>query len=224
MMSAWPMAITTSRLIPLTLPARSSSFDLPSGLIDALSKSKSTSVAKVTFSATGLGAAACGAGFGVDAAGAGAGVGAGAGAGAGASWVAQPTANPSAASQSQVVLFTMFPPTLSESLFGSSVCMILEGILPHPPTSVQAGERFGQQGALADQALAAYPDVAHVLPPGGIHEVRYRVVAGRELGSAKVQRDEVGCLARLDRADRRAQAQGKRAAERRGAQRRMRRQ
>jgi hypothetical protein len=33
----------------------SSSFDLPSGLITALSKSNSTSAAKVTFSATGFG-------------------------------------------------------------------------------------------------------------------------------------------------------------------------
>src|SRR5688500_4049268 len=84
MVSAWPMAMTTSRLMPLTLLVRSSSLDLPSGLTTALSKSNSTSAAKVTFSATGLG---LGAGFGASGAGAGgggAGLGSGAGAGAGA--------------------------------------------------------------------------------------------------------------------------------------------
>src|SRR6185436_891910 len=53
--SVWPIAITTSRLTSFTLPARSSSFDLPSGLMVALSKSNSTSAANVIFSATGFG-------------------------------------------------------------------------------------------------------------------------------------------------------------------------
>src|SRR3954470_3599476 len=70
--SACPMAITTSRLMPFILFARSSSFDLPSGLITDLSKSNSTSAAKVIFSATGLGLAASGAGFGAAAGGGGA--------------------------------------------------------------------------------------------------------------------------------------------------------
>src|SRR6185436_15841656 len=73
------MAITTSRLTPFALPARSSSFERPSGLITDLSKSNSTSAAKVIFSATGLGFSA---GFG--GAGGGAGLGSGLGAGAGA--------------------------------------------------------------------------------------------------------------------------------------------
>src|SRR5688572_14139774 len=76
------MAITTSRLMPRTLLERSSSFDLPSGLTTALSKSNSTSAAKVTFSATGFGFS--GAGLGFSGAGAGAGFGAGGGAGFGA--------------------------------------------------------------------------------------------------------------------------------------------
>src|SRR5687768_13746611 len=88
MESAWPMAITTSRLMPLTLPARSSSFERPSGLITDLSKSNSTSAAKVTFSATGLGfasgfGAGFGSGFGAGGGGGGAGFGWGAGVGAG---------------------------------------------------------------------------------------------------------------------------------------------
>src|SRR5688572_15085149 len=81
--SACPMAITTSRLMPRTLVARSSSFDLPSGLITDLSKSNSTSAAKVTFSATGLGFAS-GLGAGAGGGGGGAGLGSGAGAGFGA--------------------------------------------------------------------------------------------------------------------------------------------
>src|SRR5262245_2795127 len=99
------MAITTSRLMPFILFDRSSSFDLPSGLITDLSKSNSTSAAKVIFSATGFGLVsaagfgASGAGLAGAGAGAGAGVGAGAGAGAGASCVAQPAANASASSQ-----------------------------------------------------------------------------------------------------------------------------
>src|SRR2546421_7072541 len=97
------MAITTSRLTPRTLPARSSSFDLPSGLITDLSKSNSTSAAKVTFSATGLGfasglasgggGAGLGSGFG-----AGVGIGWGLGAGFGSSVVAQAAANATATS------------------------------------------------------------------------------------------------------------------------------
>src|SRR4249920_333184 len=147
------MAITTSRLMPFNLFDRSSSFDLPSGLITDLSKSNSTSAAKVTFSATGLGLAgsgaglAAGAGAGFAGAGAGAGVGAGAGAGAGASCVAQPAANATAANHSQKFRFMSFPPSLSEYFFGSRVCMILEGILPYPPTSVQNGQCFRQQRA-----------------------------------------------------------------------------
>jgi hypothetical protein len=72
--SVWPIAITTSRLIALTLFARSSSFALPSGLSTDLSKSNSTSAASVTFSATG-------AGFGFAGAGAGGGGGGGGGGG-----------------------------------------------------------------------------------------------------------------------------------------------
>src|SRR5712671_1801703 len=101
------MAITTSRLMPRTLAARSSSFDLPSGLITDLSKSNSTSAAKVTFSATGFGFG--GAGFtsctGVGAgAGAGAGFGSGAGAGFAASSVAQPAANVTTTSISFLII------------------------------------------------------------------------------------------------------------------------
>src|SRR5688572_31134494 len=85
MESAWPMAITTSRLTPLALFEMSSSFDLPSGLITALSKSNSTSAAKVTFSATGLGFSGAGLGFsGSGARGLGSGGGGGLGAGTGA--------------------------------------------------------------------------------------------------------------------------------------------
>src|SRR5687767_8730022 len=83
MESACPTAITTSRLMPFTLLARSSSFDLPSGLITDLSKSNSTSAAKVIFSATGLGfASGLASGFG----GGGAGLGSGFGAGVGIGW------------------------------------------------------------------------------------------------------------------------------------------
>src|SRR3954464_5853791 len=152
--SACPMAITTSRLMPFILFARSSSFDLPSGLITDLSKSNSTSAAKVIFSATGFGLAASGAGFGAGAGagveGAGAGIGAGAGAGAGASCVAHPAANASAPSQSHVFVFILsLPPCLNfwKSLLVSRVCKTLEGILPHPPTSVQTDQGFWQQRA-----------------------------------------------------------------------------
>src|SRR5258706_15718885 len=107
------MAITTSRLMPRTLAARSSSFDLPSGLITDLSKSNSTSAAKVTFSATGFGFG--GAGFtsctGVGAgagAGAGAGFGSGAGAGFAGSSVAQAGANvPTTAPGSSFLLIVL---------------------------------------------------------------------------------------------------------------------
>src|SRR5215208_7481078 len=69
----------TSRLIPLTLLTRSSSFALPSGLSTALSKSKNASAAYVTLVAAGGWGAGAGAG-----AAAGGGVGAAAGGGAGA--------------------------------------------------------------------------------------------------------------------------------------------
>src|SRR5687767_15446367 len=108
------MPITTSRLMPRTLFEMSSSFDLPSGLITALSKSNSTSAANVTFSATGLGFSGAGLGFSGAGAGLGAGGGAGFGAGGGAGFgsgfggsVAQPAANASA-TRSHHTLFIIF--------------------------------------------------------------------------------------------------------------------
>src|SRR2546427_1753828 len=59
--------MTTSRLMPLTLEARSSSLALPSGFRTDLSKSKKASAEKVTLEAT----AGAGAGAGAGAAGAG---------------------------------------------------------------------------------------------------------------------------------------------------------
>src|SRR3954468_16991308 len=117
MESAWPIAITTSKLTSRILLDRSSSFDLPSGFTTDLSKSNSTSAAKVTFSATGLGLGAgaagftscvgCGAGAG---AGAGAGLGAGCGAGFGAScWVAHPAATTAARRRAQAFLIILAP-------------------------------------------------------------------------------------------------------------------
>src|SRR5687767_2329057 len=111
----------------------SSSFDLPSGLITALSKSKSTSAAKVTFSATGLGFSGSGLGFsgaGGGGAGFGSGGGAGFGAGGGAGFgsgfggsVAHPAANASATRRSHT-FFIIFPP-LFEIFFVSRVCVTL---------------------------------------------------------------------------------------------------
>src|SRR3990170_3881524 len=113
------MAITTSRLTPLALLEMSSSFDLPSGLITALSKSNSTSAAKVTFSAIGLGLGFSGAGLGFSGSGArgfGAGGGAGFGAGGGAGFgsgcagsVAQPAASASATSSIHTLLIIESP-------------------------------------------------------------------------------------------------------------------
>src|SRR5262245_63848058 len=114
------MAITTSRLTPRALLEMSSSFDLPSGLITALSKSNSTSAANVTFSATGFGFSGSGLGFGASGTGAGAGLGSGGGAGLGAGGgaglgsgfsgsVAHPAANASATRSSQTFLI-IFPP------------------------------------------------------------------------------------------------------------------
>src|SRR5438874_12371631 len=130
------MAITTSRLTPFTLLERSSSFDLPSGLITDLSKSKRTSAANVTFSATGFGAglgsgfgSALGAGFG-SGAGAGAGFGgSGAGAGFGASCVAQLAARNAAAAKSQSSFIILVSPVLENRLL-SRPCKTGEGILP----------------------------------------------------------------------------------------------
>src|ERR1700716_3138441 len=107
--SAWPIAITTSRLIVFTLAARSSSLALPAGLRSALSKSKFTSAAKVTFSATGLGfGSGLGSGFG-SGLGAGVGAGAGAGAGAGGSCVAHPAAKTAATTRIQRFLIILLP-------------------------------------------------------------------------------------------------------------------
>src|SRR5688572_343833 len=115
----------TSRLMPLTLFARSSSFERPSGLTTALSNSNSTSAAKVTFSATGLGFSGSGLGFGCSGAGFGSGGGAGftggggggAGAGGGAGLgsgfggsVAQPAAK--AAAMKSIHIFFIFAPPL----------------------------------------------------------------------------------------------------------------
>src|SRR5688500_10940359 len=177
------MAITTSRLMPLTLFDRSSSFDLPSGLTTALSKSNSTSAAKVTFSATGLGFS--GAGLGFSGAGAGAGFGGGGGAGFGAGGgaglgsgfggsVAQPAAKATATRSSHS--FLIIVPSAVESFFGSRVCETPEGILPYLPTSVQVGRRAFQ--------LAVDPDMRDMFAARGIDEMRHRVVAGRELGCA----------------------------------------
>src|SRR5688500_52111 len=105
------MAITTSRLMPRTLFDTSSSFDLPSGLITDLSKSKNTSAANVIFSATGFGFSGAGFGFSGSGAGFGAGGGAGFGAGGGAGLgsgfggsVAHPAASASATRSSHSFL------------------------------------------------------------------------------------------------------------------------
>src|SRR5258705_3917271 len=96
-----------------TLFARSSSFERPSGLTTALSKSNSTSAAYVTFSATGLGfASGFGSGLGAGAGaatGAGAGAGAGSGAGLGASCVAQ-AATKTTATRIDAFLIIFYPP------------------------------------------------------------------------------------------------------------------
>src|SRR5918992_276874 len=201
------MAITTSRLMPRTLFEMSSSLDLPSGLITALSKSKSTSAAKVTFSATGFGfsgsglgfsGAGGGAGFG---SGGGAGFGAGGGAGLGSGFggsVAHPAAKASA-TRSNHIFFIIFSP-LFKIFFVSRVCVTLEGILPYLPTGVQAGGGVLQL-AVAYSQLTIDPNVRHVLAPGGVDEVRDRIVARRELGGSQRHGDEIGALARLDRAD-----------------------
>src|SRR6185295_3216341 len=134
--SAWPIAITTSRLTPFALPARSSSFERPSGLITDLSKSNSTSAAKVIFSATGFGfsgaglgaaggGAGLGSGFGADA---GVGTGSGLASGFGASVVAQAAANATATSIAN--RFLVIRSRLLFVLEKSRVCVTLEGILP----------------------------------------------------------------------------------------------
>src|SRR5258705_3445863 len=94
-----------------TLFARSSSFERPSGLTTALSKSNSTSAAYVTFSATGLGfASGFGSGLGAGAGAAtGAGAGAGSGAGLGASCVAQ-AATQTTATRIDAFLIIFYPP------------------------------------------------------------------------------------------------------------------
>src|SRR5207247_66964 len=102
------MAMTTSRLTPRTLLARSSSFSLPSGLTTAGSKSNPTVAAKVTFSAAGFGFGAGGGGAGLTS-GAGAGGGAGGGAGFGGSCVAHPAANANATRSSQLFLIILPP-------------------------------------------------------------------------------------------------------------------
>src|SRR5687768_8729972 len=195
------MAITTSRLMPRTLFDTSSSFDLPSGLITDLSKSKNTSAANVIFSATGLGFSGAGFGFSGSGAGFGAGGGAGFGAGGGAGLgsgfggsVAHPAASASATRSSQT-FFIIFPP-LFERLFGSRVCGTLEGILPYLPAGVQS-RHLSFEGAVAHAQLAVHPYVRHILAPGGVNHVRDRVVAG----TAHRKRDEIRALPGLDRAD-----------------------
>src|SRR5688572_9628583 len=161
------MAITTSRLMPRTLLAMSSSFDLPSGLITALSKSNSTSAAKVTFSATGLGFSGAGLGFSGAGAGAGAGFGAGGGAGLGSGFggsVAHPAANASATRSNQTFLI-IFPP-LFKIFWLSTVCVTLEGILPYLPASVQIRKREIVHFSIDDARLAVHPDMADMLASG----------------------------------------------------------
>src|SRR5690349_4646903 len=149
------MAITTSRLTPFALPARSSSFERPSGLITDLSKSNSTSAAKVIFSATGFGFSATGfggagggagvaSGFG---AGAGAGTGSGVASGFGGSEVAQPAANATATNTASRFLVIRSPLVASYFfVFGESrVCVTLEGILPQLRKLFQTGEGARQQ-------------------------------------------------------------------------------
>src|SRR5688500_7017663 len=147
------MAITTSRFTPLALLEMSSSFERPSGLMVALSKSKSTSAAKVTFSATGFafsgsGLGFSGSGFGAGGGagftgGGGGGVGAGGGAGLGSGFggsVAQPAAK-AAAMKSIHTFFIFVPPRwrLLEKLFASGICVSRKQILPHPRGPFQAG-------------------------------------------------------------------------------------
>src|SRR6202008_1123085 len=190
----------------------SASFDLPSGLITALSKSNSTSAANVTFSATGCGFSGAGFGFSGARAGAGAGAGGGGGAGFGAGGgagfgsgfggsVAHPAANASAIRSSQTLLI-IFPP-VRKSFRESRVCVTLEGILPYLPTSVQAVRGRNQRAlylCVSHTQLAVDPDVSDVLAARGIDQVRDRVVARRKLGRAQSDRDEGGALAGLDRA------------------------
>src|SRR5262245_15562455 len=222
------MAITTSRLMPFTLLARSSSFERPSGLITDLSKSNSTSAAKVTFSATGLGLASGlasgfgggGAGLGSGFGGTGVGTGSGLGAGLGSSVVAQAAAKATATSTRNrfLVMFSL----LSFFNFGESrVCVTLEGILPQLPALLQTGKGGRLQAAVDDARLSVHPDVRDVLSSGGIDEMRHGVVAGRELGGAQRHGGEIGRLARLDRARELVDAERLRARERSGAQGRM---
>src|SRR5262245_4505457 len=167
------MAITTSRLTPRALFEMSSSFDLPSGLITALSKSNSTSAAKVTFSATGLGFSGSGLGFSGSAArglgsggGGGFGAGTGAGAGAGASGsVAQPAAIASATSSIQILLVIDSPEILGypKKLLRSRVCVTLEPILPYLPPAVQS--RRGRNRGCFQYSI--HPYMRDVLPSRG---------------------------------------------------------
>src|SRR5215204_2028273 len=95
----------------------SSSFDLPSGLTTALSKSNRTSAAKVTFSATGLGFSGSGLGFSTGGAGCGAGAGLGAGGGAGlgsgfGGSVAHPAENASATRSIHTFFIILIPAVL----------------------------------------------------------------------------------------------------------------
>src|SRR5258706_10464752 len=216
--SAGPMAITPSRLTPPSLAARSSSLPRASGLMSDLSKSNSTSAAKVTFSATGLGS-----GFGASTArglnvGSGAGAGAGAGGGGlGASCVAQAAKKKARASGgSQRLEFIFVLP--SKTFFGS---MLLDRILPQLQTAFQALEQWIGQRAAAHQGSSRDPHVAHVVAPGGVDELRDHVIAGLQLGSAQVDGDQVGGLSRLDRAERRLEAERARTAEGRRAQREL---
>src|ERR1051325_2672902 len=214
MESAWPMAMMTSRLTPFALPARSSSFERPSGLITDLSKSKSTSAAKVIFSATGLGFSA---GFGFAGAGTGSGLASGVG-----SEVAQPAAKATATNTASRFLVIRSPPVfvvLWIVLYfrKSRVCVTLEGILPQVRELFQTGEGAWQQASLGHARFTAHPDVRDVLAARGIDEVRHRIVAGRELGRAQRHRREVGGLSRDDRAGGAVDAERLRAPQRRGA-------
>src|SRR3972149_6468086 len=115
MRSAWPIAITTSRLTPLILPTRPSSLLLASGLITDLSKSNNASADRVTFARAGE-TAGLALGLAAGAAGLGLGVGAGllaagaAGVGLGAAFGTRSVSHPAIASAVLHYTVIMFEP------------------------------------------------------------------------------------------------------------------
>lgn len=54
---------------------------------------------------------------------------------------------------------------------------------------------------MLDDQLAAHPDVADVVTPGDVYEVRGDVEARAQFKLVEIDRDQVGCLAFDERAD-----------------------